>query len=185
MVYRIFKFRIILKYYPLSWTNPSTMLSWSFHFILFHFKSMKFFYFNAYHFLTLTPLTITLLYFPSSPLFLCFCFSLLLFYSFTLFFFSFLFHVTGRAESSLNLKITQYDEDMYARHTTLEILKTSYATEFAECAVLEGLYVIMHMLKGHAYALLVVDSLMKSLFLYHIFNITSKVNCLNSCCRIF
>lgn len=53
-------------------------------------------------------------------------------------FFLLLFDNVGRAESSLNLKITQYDEDMYSRHTALEALKASYAAESAECAVLEG-----------------------------------------------
>lgn len=87
------------------------------------FRVYELFHFYAYHSLSLIPLTTTLFLFSSSL---------------QLLFSSFLFCITGRAESTLNLKIIQYDEDMYARHTALEILKTSYATEFAECAVLEG-----------------------------------------------
>lgn len=45
---------------------------------------------------------------------------------------------SGRAESALNAKIAQYDEDMNARHSTLEELKAAYAAESAEYSMLKG-----------------------------------------------
>ena len=47
----------------------------------------------------------------------------------------------GRAESALNLKISQFDEDMSSRQATLDELKKSYAQESAEFALLKGTYV--------------------------------------------
>ena len=47
----------------------------------------------------------------------------------------------GRAESALNLKISQFDEDMSSRQTTLDELKKSYAQESSEFALLKGTYV--------------------------------------------
>ena len=49
----------------------------------------------------------------------------------------------GRAESALNLKISQFDEDMSSRQTTLDELKKSYAQESSEFALLKGTYVIL------------------------------------------
>ena len=47
----------------------------------------------------------------------------------------------GRAESALNFKISQFDEDMSSRQTTLDELKKSYAQESSEFALLKGTYV--------------------------------------------
>ena len=51
---------------------------------------------------------------------------------------TFLIPLTGRAESTLNAKISQYDEDMNSRHKALVELKVSYAAESAEYAILKG-----------------------------------------------
>jgi hypothetical protein len=44
----------------------------------------------------------------------------------------------GRAESTLNAKISQYDEDMSGRHVALDELKKHYSSEAAEYDVLKG-----------------------------------------------
>ena len=51
------------------------------------------------------------------------------------------FTPTGRAESALNAKIAQYDEDMNARQKSLDELKSCYSSEAAEYAILKGTYV--------------------------------------------
>jgi hypothetical protein len=44
----------------------------------------------------------------------------------------------GRAESTLNTMIAQYDEDMNNRHKSFDELKVSYELESAEYTVLKG-----------------------------------------------
>jgi hypothetical protein len=52
----------------------------------------------------------------------------------------------GRAESTLNTMIAQYDEDMNNRHKSFDELKVSYELESAEYTVLKGnKYVCIHM----------------------------------------
>ena len=57
-------------------------------------------------------------------------------------FFSPSLSLLGRAESSLNAKISQFDEDMNSRQTSLEELKISYAQESDEFALLKGTYCV-------------------------------------------
>jgi hypothetical protein len=74
----------------------------------------------------------------------------------------------GRAESTLNTMIAQYDEDMNNKHKSLNELKASYELESAEYTVLKGKIIIKNCYYYYYYVVLIVSLfLLLALLLYH------------------
>jgi hypothetical protein len=75
----------------------------------------------------------------------------------------------GRAESTLNTLIAQYDEDMNNKHKSLNELIASYELESAEYTVLKGNNIIenWYCYCYYYYVVLIISLFLLSLLLYH------------------